>query len=424
MARKYALIDVATGLPVVDDGGVKWDSITWPAGTRAEIFDMSRGARISPGCFTVPADSEPVPPPEEPVPIPPPIPPVDEEEEDIPAPPVHTSNFVDHLIAHFNDDEALDWQDGNVTLKSPVALGASSNKTGFNLNMNEASVFCDYNDPTKHAITFAIAEPNINIREFAVKEIKFRRVTPFAGALRFRCPINTSWIYSFTAGDISCGGHTEHALHLDGSVFEANFPRLKSTNGKGLFRATTYVTSQGHALPSAMVGEDWRPRDFEGHAIQMDSPTPYAEPFDLRLTEGYVVTGLGSGMGLHAPSGLTSIEGFGFENIKGKAAMYLGYRGGDVIRCQGSNPSPNTNVASNPGMAHLVFCELTGTLTLDGCSVENYGSGSGMKLAKVMDLQGAGKIVVNPTSSHPNADDIEGNFAKDRFAIVVYKPKA
>jgi hypothetical protein len=343
--------------------------------------------------------------------------------DDIAPAPVPTGAFATAIRAAWDADEPLDWVDGDVTLNAPIELVANSNKTGFSLNMNEANVHCAFNDPTKYAISFVINNGGVNIREFSVKEIKFRSVTPFAGGLRFTCRLNTSWIYSYTVSDISCGGHSEHAVWLDGSVFECDLNNLKSTNGKGLLRATTYVTSQGHALPSAMVGKNWRPRDFNGNAVQFDSPTPYAEPFDLRLTEGYFVTGLGNGIGISAPSGMTAVDGCGFENIRGKAAMYIGYRGARVTDCQGSNPSPNTNVATNPGMAYLVDCGLTGTLKLEGCSVENYGSGSGMKLAKVQDLQGGGRIVLDPSRSDANGDDIDSNFAKDRFQIAVYRNK-
>lgn len=511
MADKFTVL--RNGVPIVDDGGVKWEDMAWPATAVVEIYDVRTWARISPGKATLAAAP--------PVPTLPTLSIADgsakegdvanspinfavtlskaatipvtvnwatadaiaqagsdyvaalgaltfapgetsktitvqivgdkfvEPDEtfkviltapvgatlakgvafgtivgdDIPDAPIPTGEFATALRAAWDADRPLNWTGGDVTLKQPLGLLATVNKTGFSLNMNDANVHCDFNDATKYAITFEIISADRNIREFSVKEIKFRGVSAFAGGLRFRCPLNTSWIYSFSLSDISCGGHTEHAVHYDGSVFECEAVNLKSTGGKGLLRGTTYNTAQGPALPSAMVGRNWRPRDFQGHAVQFDSPTPYAEPFDLRLTEGYFVTGQGPGYGISAPAGLNAVEGCGFENIKGKAAMLIGYRGGRITDCQGSNPSPNTNVPTNPGMAYLVQCDLTGTLKLAGCSVENYLSGSGMRLAKVQDLQGGGRIVVDPSASDPNANDIDTNFANNRIQIVTYHNK-
>jgi hypothetical protein len=429
MSDKFTLL--RNGQPLVDDAGKKWEDMTWPETAVVEIYDVRSWQRVSPGIVTL-TKAQP-PPPVEPPPVDPPPPPVEDPDDDPPPPPAPNSEFIDAVTEAWRRNKPLNWFGGDVMLKQPILLIASENKTNFHLNMNEANVFCDFNDRTKYAITLRITGSNLNIREFGIEEIKFRRVTPYAGGILLECNRNDSWIYSFDINSIACGGHEEHAIWLRGSVFECDLEYLRSTSGKGLFRATVdgSLDPKGQkGLPSAMVGRNWRPRDFTGDAVLLDAATRYQEPFDLRLTEGYFVTGLGDGMGIMAPSGINTVEGVGFENLQGGAAMYLGYRGGRVIRCEATNSHANARLGTynseggwqEPpiGVAYLAQVQLANSVTLDGCKLEEHSGGTGLRLAKVQDL-GGGSILLNPSRSDFDGNDIDTNVPNNKFNIVAYR---
>lgn len=410
----FTLINDDTGQPVTSQDGARWEHMAWPAGAVVEIYDTGGSwARVSPGAMTVGGGSTTIDPP------PPPPPPALEPDPPgpTPLPPATTNNFAAELVAAFIADRPFNWFGGDVLLKQPITLIADQHKLNFHVNANDANIFCDFNDAGKYAITARIQGGNVNIRSFGIEELKFRGVSAFAGAVLLECLRNDSWIYQFDLAGMTCEGHQGHAFWLRGSVFECDLEHLGSEGGLGLLRATTdgSLDPNGQVgLPSALVGRSWRPRDFLGDAVLFDSTKQYAEPFDLRLTDGYFVTGQGSGRGITAPAGINTIEGVGFENIKAQEMIFLGYRGGRVIRCQGTN----ANITK-----YLVRAQLAGnSVTLAGCSVDNENEGSGMKLAKVEDL-GNGSIILDPSRSDFNGNDVETNVPNDRFNIVSYRKK-
>lgn len=363
-------------------------------------------------------------------PVPPVTPPVTPPDPPV-TPPVipPTGTFARAVSDAFNADKELNWLGGDTTLAAPIMLSTTVGKTSFGIRGNGAKINCAFNDPTKKAINLIIPSTahGVAFRNWNITDMHFGG-SGFAGAIGAQCWTNQSWIYAFKVNNISCDGHAEHAIHYSGSVFECDTSDIISSGGLGLFRATERgvlasdpTASDGdRGLPSAMTGSNWRCRDFNGDGALLESSTPYREPFDLRINEGYFVTGLGQGCGVNAPSGLTEIQGVGFEFLN-NVGIFMGYRGGRVIRCQATNPVAGATFGSGSGMAYLVHAQ-AGNVLLDGCSAADEGSGSGIRLAKIDDMSG-GRVMLNPTASSLTGADCDWNGPNANFHIVQYGAK-
>lgn len=319
-------------------------------------------------------------------------------------PPAPTGKFATDLLAAFNAGTTLDWH-GDITLDAPIVLKSSGNVIGFGLRANGAKITCNFASGG-YAIHLLITDAGHNIRQFRLQDFTVTG-SGHDGAIKMECNRNDSWIYSGEIVNVKCENHSKHAIYACGSVFEFDCTSIGSTGGLGLFRATERGakesdpsgTDTNRGLPSAITGSDWRPRDFNGDAILLDSSTAYRECFDLTLDKGYIVTGKGTGYGINAKGGITKVRGVGFENFAGKAAVFCGYRGGSFEDCRTAN-------ASN--MKYFVEAELTGVLEIRSCRVENEGAGTGIRLASAKDLQGGAKIVLDPGhSSDPKGLDID-----------------
>jgi len=407
MSPPYELRDKATGQVVAG-----FDNMDAEPGKFIEVYkgdaEGSPNARISGGAIKRPEGSgtppDPIPP--DPTPIPP-----------------ATGKFADALKAAFTSGSVLNWTDGPVTLDGPIVLRSQGNIIGFGLRGNGMKIRCNFPGGGGFPIHLLIDDAGHNIRQFRLQDFTVEG-SGHEGAIKMECNRNDSWIYSGEINNVKCEGHSKHAVYACGSVFEFDCTSIGSEGGLGLFRATERGakasdpegTDGNRGLPSAMTGSDWRPRDFHGDAILLDSSTRWRECYDLTLEKGYIVTGQGPGYGINAMGGITKVRGVGFENFAGSAAVYCGYRGGIFEDCRTAN-------ASN--MKYFIEAELTGALEIRSCSVENENQGTGIRLASVKDLQGGGRIILDPGSrSDPHGNDIDTTFTGDRFVIARYDPRA
>lgn len=333
-------------------------------------------------------------------------------------PPLPSTDFVASVQASWTGDYVLNWLGGDVVITAPINLIASVSKFSWGLRMNGAKITSNFNNAAKYAINIlvpldaaGVTLPNINVRGWSISDVSFRGASPYAGGVYMESHTNSSWIYKWRIANIDTEGHSDYGVKASGSVFEFLVDNPSSSGGLGLFIAVERGKNASdptgadsdRGLPSAMVMRNVRPRDFQGHAIALASSTSYREPFDLIVEDGYVVTGLGQGNGIHAPAGITKVQNVGFENLNG-AGINLGYRGGQIVGCRGANPI--AGATDTRGMNALVRASLAGgALVIDGCQAQNEGSGTGMILGRV-DGDGGSRVLINPTQSDQNGADV------------------
>ncbi len=321
-------------------------------------------------------------------------------------------DFVTAVHTAFNNDTVLNWLGGNVTLNAPIVLEVTTTwKTGFGLRLNGAKIVCNFNDATKWAITVKMQQignnvvQNVGIRNMQITDGHFFGLNDFAGAIRYECLTNGSWIGLGLIDNITCDGHSDKAFAIVGSVFEGVLNNLTTTNGTGALwierrGPTGSASDTDMGLPSAIYLQNPDFRDATGDAIVLSCPQQYTEPFDLTVKGGYIVSN--GGRGIVAPAGITLVERVGFENNNGGCAMYLGYRGGVLKMATAANPIANANVNTPAGMAYLVDCYLANNnLVIEDCYIVDEGVGTGSKLARV---QGAGTVFMNRSGTSADID--------------------
>jgi len=322
------------------------------------------------------------------------------------------ASFEDAVQDAWDNDRALNWTNGNVTLTSPIVLQATESKFGFGIRGNGARIFCDFDDENEYAITMEVpivtgdVLQGIAVRNWEIADLKFQGVSAFAGALQVRCLSNGSWFYSFLLRDLSCDAHSGYAYWWNGSVFECIGERCKSSGGMGGFKIeragkTGLDTDPDMGLPSAMQLLSPNFRDGSEHGIFLYCVQAFTEPFDLSITGGYIVT-MG-GNGVVAPAGMTMIDNLGIEFMNGGAGCHIGYRG-CLIKGETRGANAVASAAEDgPGLKYLVFWwAASGRLLLEDLSWSDEGSGSGMELAKV---SGSGTVYMNRVGPESNVDN-------------------
>lgn len=313
--------------------------------------------------------------------------------------------FAAAVLDAWNNDKTLNWNGGNVTITSPIVLDASSNKFNFGIRLNGAKISCNFNDATKYALTLQVHQnvggdivQNVNIRGFTIADGQFGSVTPFAGAVELKCLTNGSWINSFLLRDIQVEAHSDMAFRVTGSVFEWVMDRLTTDGGKGSLFIQQIGTGSGgttdQGLPSAMYLYSPNFRDFTDDAIVLQGVQAFNDPFDITVKDGYIVTG--GGRAVWAPSGITKVEGVGFENLgqtagKGGMALDIGYRGGLFKANRLANPVASSSLSTHLGCAYLCNLGIAGnTAVFEDNIVQAEGSGS---VPKIANITGNGNMV-------------------------------
>lgn len=347
-------------------------------------------------------------------------------------------DFTTALQNAFANNSLLNWLGGDVTITSPIILSANTNKTSIGVNLNGAKITCAYNDPTQYAISLVVPVvnnavlQNIVVRGFRVYDGYFTSDSAFAGAIRMECRSNGSWINSWTIEKINCEGHSNKAFACIGSVFEGKFFNNTTSNGTGAHDfCNTGLIDGVFATPSA--NNNWNPnagnpavndhdigivsaiyirdpnyRDATGDAIVSRASVIYQEPFDFTIEDGYIVDN--QGVGINAPSGITEVNGTGFEGNLGGCAISVGYRGGKFVSVRGANPIANANTSY--GMKYLVQTG-GGTVILEDCAIVDEASGSGSKLASC----GSGTtIYMNRSGDGTNIDNNGGKILFVQYA--------
>lgn len=305
-------------------------------------------------------------------------------------------DFTAAVQAAFAADRVLNWSGADATLTAPIVLDVTQWKFGFGIRLNGAQVINMGDGPALHirvpVVNGAVVR-NVGMRNFVLSDGHF-----FGGygALRMECRSNGSWLGLGNISTISCDAHTGYAVELLGSVFEGEVSRVTTTNGLGAFHARTCglvdpdpnATDGDKGLPSALYITMPDFRDGTSDAVLLSSATPYQEPFDLTVKDGYIVTNGGSA--IVAPAGLKKVEGTGVENNHGDTAIFVGYRGGEFKSVTGANP-----VAMPAGQYYpLISAALAnGTVVIEDCGIQNEGPGTGAVLCVVSG--GGGKVYLN-----------------------------
>lgn len=327
-----------------------------------------------------------------------------------------TSDFPAAVADAWAKDHVLNWNGGNVTLTAPILLQASTNKFGFGIRGNGAQIISNFNNAAQPAITIEVpivggnVVQGINVRNIQITDINFKGSSPYKGGLEFRCLSNGSWINSLFLANLTCENHAEYAYRFVGSVFEFVGDKLKSTGGVGGAWAekagkTGVAGDTDMGLPSAMELNSPNFRDGSGHAISLFCVASYSEPFDLTVRGGYIVSN--GKAGINAPAGISMVDGTGFENNNGGAAIILGYRGGIIKgNTRAANPVAAATLSPAKGMAYLVnWWGASGRLILEDCTVQNEGAGTGLN--KVAKADG-GTVYLNRSGTQAAALDVSG----------------
>jgi hypothetical protein len=307
--------------------------------------------------------------------------------------------FAAALQDAWTNDKTLNWAGGNVTITSPIVLDATVNKFNFGIRLNGATIACNFADATKYALTIqmhtadggASYSQGINVRGFQIVEGHFNAISAYAGAIELKCPTNGSWINSFLLRDIIVEAHSDMAFRFTGSVFEWVTERLTTDGGKGAMFIQQIGTGAGgttdQGLPSAMYLYSPNFRDFSDDAIVLQGVQAFNDPFDLTIQDGYIVTG--GGRGIWAPSGITRVEGVGFEGLgatagKGGMAMDIGYRGGLFRGNRLANNVASSSLSTHLGCAYLCNLGVAGNVAVfEDNVVQAEGSGSSPKIANI-----------------------------------------
>lgn len=306
---------------------------------------------------------------------------------------VAQTDFPTAVAAAFAADSVLDWRGGDIDLAAGVALEVTQWRVAFGIRFNGAKIVNASADP---AVTIRVPVvngaviKNVGMRNFTMTDGHF---SGGYGALRLECRTNGSWLGLGEVMNNSCEGHSGYAVELLGSVFEGEAGRMTTTNGQGAFHARTCGmvdpdpsgTDGDKGLPSALYITMPDFRDASGDSVVLSAATPFQEPFDLTIEDGYIVDN--GGRAVVAPSGIKAIVGTGMEGNHGDCVISLGYRGGSFRRVTGANPVAMPDGQSYP----LIKASLDkGVVLIEDCGIQNEGSGTGAVLAAI---SGAGGTV-------------------------------